>query len=150
MEPTASAAISAFESVPGCGVRARLLAAGTATSAAAPSATLLLGAPEWVAASLPPSLAAALLATGAALESRALTVSVLAVLPEGGGGGGGGDGTTLPPAVTAFAFADGLRSRSAAAVRALKAGGRGTGGTPPLTMIMLTGDNAAAAGRVAR
>ena len=151
-----SSAISAFESVPGCGVRARLERGG---GGGAPSAhaTVLLGSPEWVAASLPAPSAAALLATGSALESQALTVSALAVLDDrgGGGGGGGGEGAgaspTPPPSLlAAFAFSDGVRSRSAAAVRALKAGGRPTGGTPPLTLLVLTGDNAASAGRVAR
>jgi heavy metal translocating P-type ATPase len=91
---------------------------------------------------------AALVEEAASGQGRSGVVSVLVLEPAAGGGGGGGGGGRSVWAVT---FQDSLREQSAEAVRALQEGswaGR-RAGAHACEVVMLTGDNAASAGRVA-
>ena len=178
VEPLAPAALSAFELVPGSGVRARLQQQQPSSSSAPPSSsigdsegrgeeeedsgTVFLGSADWVAAAVAAegkgqgasAAAAALLAAAAETEAGAVIVSAFAKIPT----------SSSSPEISLFAFEDAVRGLSSSAVASLRSGGGmgGGGGSgdkekenkqrrrPPLSLRVLTGDNAASASRVAR
>ena len=170
VEPLAPAALSAFELVPGSGVKAKLLEEDKGGERGG-SATVFLGSADWVAAALAAegkgggasAAAAALLAAAAETEAGAVIVSAFAKISSNPS-----SSSSPPPQVSLFAFEDAVRALSSSAVASLRSGGaaaaaageaEGGGGSKgqrkrarraPLVLRVLTGDNAASASRVAR